>query len=1001
MPPAIIATVLGVSLTAAQVISFAVSIALGFVSQALAGKPSRPRVRDPGSPQMVRSSLEAHQIIYGTVRVSGPLVFAEVSGAKNKFLHLVIPLAGHEVAAINSVFLNDVEIRNDQLDGDGLVFNERFEGRVRIKKHLGTDTQAADADLVSEVANWTTDHQAKGIAYIYLRLEWNRDTFPTGIPNVTVLVDGKKVWDPRADPGDPSVVSYSTNAALCALDFVMADFGFGVPLAEVHEPSWVAAANVCDEQVTLIAQAEDFTAVASTDEITLANDRNWGLGDVVRLTTTGTLPAGLALATDYFVIPSSKTVYLLAASLANALSRTQIDITDAGTGTHTVTRNAQTRYDCNGAAQLDAKPLAVLEDILTAMAGTAVYQQGAFRGYAAAATTSTGTLDEADLRGPIRVTPRPSRSSGFNAIRGKFVDASDGYLLTDFPPITNATFEAEDGGERVFKDTELFFTTNKTRAQRIANIHLLRGRQGIIVRFPAKLTKFGLAPWDVVDVTLDRLGWAAKEFRILEWALAEGGGVDLILQEEAARVYTWNPADEVTLDPAPDTNLPNPFTVAPPTGLTLTSGTAALFLKADGTVVSRIKAAWTEPDDIFVTDGGSVEVQFKKTADSTWRRAALTPGDATEAFVFEVEDGVAYDVRARSINALGVKSDDGDPWAATVTGHTVIGKTALPADVTGFSAAQNGNVVNFRWDQVADLDLGGYEIRYNPDPTSKPFPPAFEWSIATPLTEVTRGTAITSAQVPPGDWTFLIKAVDTSGNQSNLQASADATVVAEGFDVILQREQAPGWPGTLTGFVKHHTGVLVPDSQNLASDDGFETFDQFVVNPVASATYEAPEFVLSFDDTVRVWGTIISELGPGETTGLADPALEIDHRLNAGAYDGFEPWTIGNVEAGFIKLRLVLDTSIGVAKVIGFEPTVDLFERTVGGRGVVVGASGTGIGFGGKKFHFLPRVTVTVDGASALIATKSFVLPTGFTAHVFDTGGTEVGGTVDWQATGA
>ena len=700
------------SITAAQVISFAVSVAFGFIAQALAPKPGAARVRDPGSPQMVRSSSEAHQIIYGTARVSGPLVFAEVSGADNKYLHLVVALAGHEVAAINSVFLNDVEIGNGDLDGAGVVTTGRFANRVRIKKHLGTDTQAADGDLVAEAANWTTAHQAKGIAYLYLRLEWNRDTFPTGIPNVTALVDGKKVWDPRTDPGAPAVQNYSPNAALCALDFVMAPFGFGVPLAEVHEPSWVAAANVCDEQVTLKEWPVGFTADAARDEITLANARPWGLADVVQATTTGTLPAGLAPATDYFLIPVSQKVTLLATSLANAISRTPVDITDAGTGTHTITRRAQTRYDCNGAAQLDAKPLSVLEDILTAMAGTAVYQQGQFRAYAAAATAATGTLDEADLRGPIRVVPRPSRSAGFNAIRGKFVDSGDGHLVTDFPPITNATFEAEDGGERVFKDTELFFTTNKTRAQRIANIHLLRGRQGIIVRFPAKLTKFGLAPWDVVDVTIARLGWSAKLFRVLEWALSEDGGVDLVLQEEAASVYTWTPGDEVTLDPAPDTNLPDPFTVAPPTSLVLTSGTAALFLKADGTVISRIKASWTQPADIFVTVGGTIEVQFKKTADSAWTALAPIDGAETETFIFEVEDRVSYDVRARAINALGVKSDDGDPWAATVTGHVVAGKSALPADVTGFTAQQNGNVVVLKWNRVAEADLAGYEIRF-------------------------------------------------------------------------------------------------------------------------------------------------------------------------------------------------------------------------------------------------------------------------------------------------
>ena len=886
------------------------SIAIGFITAALAPKPKSPRFNDDrGAPQMVRSSIEPHQVVYGTAKVSGPLIFADVSGSNRQFLHLVIPLAGHEVSAIDSLFLNDVEIKNSHLSGAGLVTTGRFANRVRIKKHLGADNQAADSALVSEVGKWTVNHRLRGIAYVYLRLEFDRDAFPTGIPNVTAMVDGKKVWDPRNDPGDPSVKSFDTNAALCVLDYLMAGFGFGAALSEVHESSWIAAANLADELVTL-----------------------------------------------------------------------------KGGGT-------QARYDCNGAFQVDAKPLGIAENLLTAMAGTFVYQQGQFRGYGAEATVASGTLDESDLRGELRVMPQPGRSESFNAIRGNFVDADDGFLATDFPPITNATFEAEDGGERVFKEIDLPFTTNKARAQRIGNLHLLRARQGIIVEFPAKLTKFHLAPWDVVTVSIARLGWTDKEFRVLDWALSEDGGVDLTLQEEAASVYSFDPEDEITLDPAPDTDLPDPFTVQPPTGLTLTSGTAALFLKADGTVVSRVKVEWTAPADEFVIAGGHIEVQVKKNADATWQRAALLPGDAVETFVFEVEDGVSYDVRARSINALGVKSDSADPWAATVTGHVVTGKSSAPADVTGFSAAQNGGVMNFRWNQVADLDLAGYEIRFNPQGFTA-------WPDATPLTEVTRGTAITNAQVPPGDWTFLIKAKDTSGNESVGVASADALMETADFDIILQTEQAPRWTGSASGFVKHYTGVLVPDSQSLADADGFGTFDQFVPNPVAQCIYEAPQFDVDFDDTVRVWGDIVSALGPGETAGVADPALEIDYHLDAGAFDGFERWGIGNIAARFIKLRLVLDTAKGLAKVTGFKPTVDLLERSEGAQTVTVGAGGLAVAFA-KQFHAAPRVAVTVDAGAALIGTKDGVTTTGFTAHVFDTGGTEVGGTVDWEARGA
>ena len=61
-------------------------------------------------------------------------------------------------------------------------------------------------------------------------------------------------------------------------------------------------------------------------------------GDVVQLTTTGTLPAGLALATDYYVIRVDDDSFKLAASAKDAEEGVAVDITAAaGGGTHTVT----------------------------------------------------------------------------------------------------------------------------------------------------------------------------------------------------------------------------------------------------------------------------------------------------------------------------------------------------------------------------------------------------------------------------------------------------------------------------------------------------------------------------------------------------------------------------------------------------------------------------------------------------------------------------------------
>lgn len=78
-----------------------------------------------------------------------------------------------------------------------------------------------------------------------------------------------------------------------------------------------------------------FTADAGSDVCTHSNI-NLMPYTRVQLTTTTTLPAGLSLATDYYVIKVTDTTCKFATSYANAVAGTAINITDAGTGTHTI-----------------------------------------------------------------------------------------------------------------------------------------------------------------------------------------------------------------------------------------------------------------------------------------------------------------------------------------------------------------------------------------------------------------------------------------------------------------------------------------------------------------------------------------------------------------------------------------------------------------------------------------------------------------------------------------
>ncbi len=62
----------------------------------------------------------------------------------------------------------------------------------------------------------------------------------------------------------------------------------------------------------------------------------------VQLSTTGTLPSGLATGTDYYVIKVNANSIKLATSRANALAGTAVAFTDAGSGTHTISDTATT-----------------------------------------------------------------------------------------------------------------------------------------------------------------------------------------------------------------------------------------------------------------------------------------------------------------------------------------------------------------------------------------------------------------------------------------------------------------------------------------------------------------------------------------------------------------------------------------------------------------------------------------------------------------------------------
>lgn len=671
------------------------------------------------------------------------------------------------------------------------------------------------------------------------------------------------------------------------------------------------------------------------------------------------------------------------------------------------------RYSCDGVIDTANSPQDILRELLTSCGGRLVWSGGKWRLYVAAWDAPSLTFDEGDLVAPISVKTRVSAREAFSAIKGVYVAPENAWQPADYPAIKSETQRQALGlVDHRYKDNDLPFTISPSAAQRLAKIELLKAQQPITVDAVFNLSAMRCQAGDTIRLNNERFGWSQKAFEVIEWALAiqqdQAGSPALVvpvkLRETVSTIYDWSTSEEQTVDDAPNTDLPDTFNVANPTGLALQSGTAQLYTRLDGTIFSRIRASWTAPTDALVTRGGRIQGQVRgplgESPAPPWRDAFDIDGSETEAFILDVQDGQEYEVRARSKNVIrAFKRDEANQPVWVSETHTVVGKTEPPSDVTGFSVQQNGNDLTFKWSQVPDRDLAGYEIRYMAAP--------FVWGNAAVITSVTRGTGITNNIVPPGDWVIGIKARDTSENYSTNPATFEIEVTNSN-DIIFNSTQAPRWPGTMAGFLRHDvSGYLLPNGTVLASNmTDAELWDQFNAYPVAEARYTAPIKDVGFDAMqLRAYADMDAELGPGEDAALyvADPQLELDYRLSAGTFDGYEPWGIGYIDARYGLFRAVINTSTGKAMLKQFRPTMDVEEISVA-IDQEVAAGGSEIVFS-PRFHLTPRPRLTAEAPGSppegRIVGWTYLDAERGVFHAFNPAGASVGGTIKGDVTGA
>lgn len=632
-----------------------------------------------------------HQIIYGRTKVGGVDVYASTTGENNKYLHRCIVFAGHTVEDFEEIYVDETKVT---LDGSGNVTAPaRYAGYLVIKKHLGATDQAADADLVAATSSlgtnsglWTNQHTLSGLAYLYVKATFNTSKFPNGVPAITAVIKGKKVYDPRTD-----TTAWSDNAALCLRDYVVSEYGLNQPSSRVNNTDVSTAADICDE----IVQGEK-------------------------------------------------------------------------------------RYTCNGAFTTANTPKQVITDLVTTMGGVFWFSSGKWRMRAGSYVAPTQSFNEDDLRSGLSISTRYSRRDSFNTVKGTFIGETTNWQPVDYPTITSQDYVNVDNGNINTLDYSLPFSkTNKT-AQRLAWLVLNRNREQLTFSATFSVKAMNCEIGEIIQFSNTRMGWVNKEFEVTSWTpqLTQDMAlvVQMTLREISSDVFATTAAASFE---ANNTTLPNAYDEIP-INLALTAEVRTIKEEAINVLVVEI----TSSNDESVE---KIQLQYKLSSSTSWKNLGYTDVGTYE--INNVDDGI-YDVRARSFSYLGVAGS----WQI-VQNFQVSTTSGLPDDVTNFSYDVSGNNVSLTWDPVTSNDLSYYKIRHSYDQAGATWANSYDF-----VSKVARPATSVNVAAKPG--TYLIKAVDKTGQMSNTAATI---VFAESsmFPYInqLTSVQAPTFSGTKTGCV--------------------------------------------------------------------------------------------------------------------------------------------------------------------------------------------------------
>lgn len=632
------------------------------------------------------------------------------------------------------------------------------------------------------------------------------------------------------------------------------------------------------------------------------------------------------------------------------------------------------RYTVNGSIPFDRPPMEILQSLAKAGAGFPIYSQGFWSYVPGAYTAPVMSLDESDLVGGLSFQPGPGKRNRHNKASGTYVDAAQNFEVVEFSQLIIASYIADDL-EELEKNYQFALTTSGTMARRLAKIDIERNRYGLSVELVAKFKALQLTPGDRISLSVAALGWAGKVFRVESTDFSFSTGVKLSLREDAAAVYSWDENDVLAIDAPPAIDIPGGLEISAPTNITFSEELYQTLTRA--AVKVRLIVSWDADTNLVAK---AYDIQYRKVGGTNWFSAGtFWQGNSIE--INDVDDE-PYEVRVRAINTIGTKSD----W--TQASYTVIGKSAPPPNVTTILVEKGV----LRWEyNNAPLDLAGFKVRFqNGD---RPL-----WVDATPMHENLVTETVFDISQYSGTKTFLVKAVDTTGNESQnaaiFLAGLNDPVVANVLET--QSEAALLWPGTLTGgTVNAFNEIEANQVGSFWGAPGSVFWPSSPTQPFYSDEYVEMQYEFTFVVSAADAGASITSVVTLD--GADNSRLDYKPPGYAGGFLAF-PGVVQSVEGTYTFRLTVPNQQSGTA------PTVTDIQISLDVEDITENVDDFAVAIGGSRlpitqsYRAIKNVSLTLkdDGGSA---SQVFYLDKDSTlgplVEVRDNAGASVAGTVD------